>query len=335
MLERFHGVPITAADASELRRLGLMDEVNEGPSLGQALRSMLTDPGATGPQRRRIGLSALRDLAVGTASAGGYLTSTTTSPLEPLLRRYSIVAQAGVGFLGPFDGATVVPTVGTRPSAGWIAAEGDAITQSEPVLAQLALEPRYAAIFMKASRALLMRTSRTVESVVAEVAGDAIGRSVDAALLAGSGAAGQPTGLINTAGIHSQSGTNLALAGLLNMREQVLLAGAQETRLAWFGHPSVQELLASRERHSGGGRTLWDDTGILGRPAFATTAVPAGTLVLCDPARITVASFAGGVGVETDPFSSFRAGLVAYRLILPISFGFSPAAAFAVATSIT
>lgn len=327
--------PLDATEASRRRALGLMAESDAGPSLLEHLRDLCTT-GDGGPQRRRIALSALRqvrDLTSTAATAGGHLIGTTMSPLEAMLRRYGVVGGAGVTYTTNLDGPAVIPRVGIRPDAAWLATDGATIPQAEPTLGQVAVAPKFLAIRMRVSRQLLLQGA--AEALVSDVAGDAIGRGTDEAIFSGTGASGQPLGLVGTAGVHAQSGTSLALAGLLNMREQVLLAGAREDRLVWFGHPGVQELLGGRERHSGGGRTLWDDNGILGRPAYATTAVPAGTLVLCDPARITVSIFSGGASLETDPYTDFMTGKVSYRLILPVDFAFSPAAAFAVATSIT
>lgn len=336
-MDRHHGLPLDMYDADTLRKLGLLDESGASDAtLAQALRAMIGNPAATGPQRRRIGLASLtRDLTVGTANAGGYLTGTSMGAFETLMRRWSILGQAGCSVVGPFDSSTVIPRAGTRPAASWLASEGASIPQNEGTFAQAAVTPHYVAVYMKASRQVIVQGGKAVDAIINELAGDAVGRAIDEAIVAGAGAAGAPTGIVNTSGISTQSGTSLAHAGLLNMREFALLQSAQEQNLIWLGHPTVQATLAGRERHAGGGKALWDDNGILGRPAYATTAVPAATLVCCDPSRITVAHFSGGIGVEVDPYTDFRSGKVAFRIIVAVDFAFTPSASFAVATSIT
>ncbi len=95
------------------------------------------------------------------------------------------------------------------------------------------------------------------------------------------------------------------------------------------------EILAKRERATGSNFCL-DNGAIAGRPCITTTAVPAGSLVLADAGRITLAIFDGaGVAVERDDFSSFSTGLVSFRILVAIDVAIAPAAAFAAASSIT
>ena len=106
--------------------------------------------------------------------------------------------------------------------------------------------------------------------------------------------------------------------------------------MLWIGAPDVQETLGAREFSAGSGRPLWDDGKILGRPAIASSLVAAGTLVLGDFSRCTLGVFdRHGLAVECNPYESFQSGLVSFRLIAAVDIGISPAAAFAVSTSIT
>lgn len=302
-----------------------------GLTLGAHLRELLT---VNQPSKRLISGMAFRDLTAGTFTAGGALVSTPAAPLESLIQRFSVFGQlvtVMTGMSTPFS----LPRTTTVPTASWIAAELAAIPESQPVFGAVAFTPKYCSAYMQVSRQLLLQAP--AESVVASQAAEAVARAIDAAIIAGSGVAGQPTGIVNTAGVHAQSGTSYAHASALNQREQVLLSGAREDNLVWVGHPTVQELIGGRERHAGGGNTLWDADGILGIPAIATTSVPTGTLILGDFSRVTVAVFdgAGFLELQFDPFSDFRAGIAGFRLMVPVDVGVSPAAAFSVATSIT
>ncbi len=69
----------------------------------------------------------------------------------------------------------------------------------------------------------------------------AVGELLDIAFLNGAGGS-QPLGLLNTPGINTQSGTSLAHAGLLAMKQKALTAGGREDALAWVGAPAIQEL---------------------------------------------------------------------------------------------
>lgn len=322
--------PHSSASTSEARLAGLLS-AGAGPTFVEHLREMQLNGQ---PTKRRVSGAVFRDLTTAVGSAGGYLAGTTTAPLEALLQRYSIFGQLGLKIITGLDGPLILPRTVTVPTASWLPAEGVALNENQAAFGQVGFTPKFCTAFMQVSRQLILQSK--AESIIATLAAEAVARAIDAAILGGTGTLGQPSGIINAAGINTQSGASLALAGLLNMRRLALLSGAREDRLVWVGHPGVQELLASRERHTAGGRTLWDDSGVLGQRAIATTSAPAGTLFLFDASRCTVTVFDGaGIELEHDSYSDFRSGISAFRLMVPLDVGISPAAAFAVATSIT
>lgn len=325
---------------TDLERLAAARAGDSGPGLVQHMRELL-QPG--GPGKRRVNVSALRDIAAAamrrdltstSAPAGGYLIGTSTTPLEAILQRYSILTEAGVNIVSGLSGPVTVPTINTQGGVTWLPTDGSSIVDSDPVFGQGAMQPRFAAAKIDVSRQLMLQAP--VSQVVGIAIGEAIGRGVDSAIMNGTGASGQPLGILNKSGVFSQSGTSLQSAGLRAMRKAVLLAGAREDRLTWLGAPDVQELLGSREFSAGSGRVLWADGKIEGLPAVASFLVPAGSLVLGDFSRVTAGIFdSAGVSIELNPFENFMTGLCSFRLILPVDFLASPAAAFAVARSIT
>lgn len=331
--------PHDALRASELRTLGLLGQANAGPTLIEHMRDLVLQHG---PQKRRVSTAALRDVAAGhrrdlnstTATAGAYLVGTTQSPLQALMARYSILAEAGVTMISDLSGPITIPRVKTVAVAGWLSTDTSSIVESDPAFGQIAMAPKFCTVKIDVSRQLLLQSN--AEGIVGVQAAEAIGRAVDAAIIAGTGTLGQPTGLVNTAGITVQSGTTLSAAGLRAMRKAVLLAGADERNLLFVGAPDVQETLGSREFSTGSGRVLWADRRIDGIAAVASFLVPAGTLVLGDFSRVTAALFDHtGVSLEVNPYENFQVGTASFRLIVPVDFGVSPAAAFAVATSVT
>lgn len=331
--------PHDAAQASELRTLGLLGRANAGPTLIEHLRDLVQQHG---PQKRRIASAALRDV-VGvsrrdlnstTSSAGGYLIGTQTSALEELLARYSILAEAGVAMISDLTGPMTIPRTKTVPVASWLSTDLSNITESDPVFGQNSVSAKFCSVKIDVSRQLL--TQSAADKVVGALASEAVGRAVDTAIIAGTGTLGQPTGIVNTVGVFAQSGSSLSAAGLRAMRKAVLLAGAREDRLLWIGAPDVQETLGGREFSAGSGRVLWADGKIDGRPAVASSLVTAGTLVLGDFSRVTCSIFDhNGVSLEWNPYENFQSGLSSFRLILPVDFAVSPAGAFAVSTSVT
>jgi HK97 family phage major capsid protein len=279
---------------------------------------------------------ATRDLtATGGGSAGGYLVGTALAS-EPtdVLRPWSVVARAGMTILSGLRENFVIPRVVTASGGGWIA-EGVAAPESQPVLGQAAMTPKHVATFVEFSRQWRIQSSDSGEALLRQQLLRAVGELVDVAVLAGSGASGQPTGLHLTPGIGTQSGSSLAHAGILNMRETVLTAGGQESNLRWIGTPAVQETLGARERASGGGRFLWDDNGILGKPAAATKNAPSAALTCGDFSAAVLGIWGSALRIEINPYERFASGGMSARVILTCDVAFPQPSAFCVATSIT
>jgi HK97 family phage major capsid protein len=332
--------PHEALRASELRRLQLIDAADAGPGLVEHMRALLEQ---SGPQKRRIGTSSLRDVARAcarrdltstTAAAGGYLIGTEQQPLMTILDRFSVLRDAGVSVVNDLSGPVTIPVVTGFGGMTWLAADGSSTAENDPTIGQGAMGPKFASVLIDVSRQLMLQSA--APQVVGLVAGECIGRGIDAAILAGSGASGQPLGIVNASGTYTQSGTSLAASGLRAMRKAILLAGAREDRLKWIGAPDVQETLGSREFSTGSGRVLWADGKIDGLPAVATASMPAGKLVLGDFSRITVGVFdQAGASLEVNPYANFMAGISSFRLILPVDVLVSPAAVFAVAQAVT
>jgi HK97 family phage major capsid protein len=322
----------TTDNQADERALALLAGANVGYPLVETLRQMSNG----GPGRRRLPTSSLgrmgrRDMTA--ADAGAYLVSTSQGPLEPLLKGYSVVAESGCRLLSGLIGNLVIPRISAGATPTWVPAEGDQLTAAQPTLGQVSLTPHYAGVLSYCSRQLLQQSA--AESVIESQIAVDIGRTVDAAVFAGTGNSGQPLGIVNTSGIHAQSGTSLGHAGLLAMLEAVTVAGARYSRLTWFCAPDAAEILGGRERASGSGFNL-DGGLILGRPCIVTSSVPDGSLVLADPSLLLIALFDGqGVGVERDDFSAFQSGLIGFRLLLACDVAVMVPAAFAVASSIT
>lgn len=275
-----------------------------------------------------------RDMTAAGVSGSNYLVgSRLGSPID-VLRPWSVVARSGVTVMEGLTGNLLLPRVTTSASAAWLN-EGDAITETQPVMGQTALTPRHAAASIDFTHAWRQQ-AEAAEPLLRQQLLRPVAELIDSAFFGGSGSAGQPTGLLLRPGVGSQSGSSLAHAGILNMRETVLTAGGQADALRWVGTPAVQELLGARERASGGGRFLWDDSGILGRPADATKTAPASTLICGDFSQGVLGFFGPTAAkIEINPFGDFSRGYMTARVIVLCDFGFPRPEAFCVASSIT
>ena len=277
---------------------------------------------------------ATRDLNVAATSAGGFLVSTEGSAARSTLLPWSVVAQAGAQILPNLTGNAALPLATTPAAASWLSTETSTGSPGQSVLGEVILAPKMATSFVKFSRQLLMQGTAAEPFIRAQLL-EAVGTLLDQAFFAGTGASGQPLGLALTPGVGTQSGTALAHAGIQAMLRKALTAGATENNVRWVGGVAARETLGLRERATGGGRFLWDDSGVLGMPSAATINTTADVLVCGDFSRAIVALWGSGVVVEIDPFTNFATAKISARVLLPCDVAFSPQAAFVISSSIT
>jgi len=162
-----------------------------GLSLGRALRAMATNDwhGAEAEQRALSTFSGV---------AGGYLVPSELSGyVIDLARADSVCVQAGVRTV-PFtdDGVgntLTLARVTADPSVAWVA-EAGAITPSDPTFGAVTLTANKLVCIIKASRELLADAPNAAEVIERTVA-SAMAAEIDRAILEGSGAGAEPTGL--------------------------------------------------------------------------------------------------------------------------------------------
>ncbi|MFZ5539294.1 MAG: phage major capsid protein [Pseudomonadota bacterium] len=283
---------------------------------------------------------ARRDLTAGVAGAGGYLvagtaTQTPGASFATALRGASVGAALGVEFVGPMVGNVSAPAVATPPAASWIPTEGTPATEAQPAFGAAALTPKTAASFFKFSRTLLLAAPPAVfEALVLGELSRGLAAGIDAALIAGSGAAGQPTGIVNTVGVGSVAGAALAFLGVASMIEAVESAGLVDPSRAGFVlGTGVAKLLRQRERAPGSG-AIFADGRIDGFRAIATRNAPPATIVFGDWSRCAVAEW-GVLEIGADAFSGFKSGTIAARALLTCDAWVKQPGAFSKAENVT
>jgi HK97 family phage major capsid protein len=143
-------------------------------------------------------------LSEGTNTAGGHLVPSVMMPgiLEALVPA-SAVLSAGAGIIPTEEGAKTYTqaAIDAIPTAAWRDENGD-IAESEPTFRAVAGTPRSLAFFFKVSRELLADAANVEPALVLAIS-QAFAKALDLVALRGTGAAPQPRGILNTAGIGS------------------------------------------------------------------------------------------------------------------------------------
>jgi HK97 family phage major capsid protein len=290
----------------------------------------------------RVPGHALRDMTVAGVSGSNYLAQPGSMGYIESLTGDSAALRLGVPVLPIPRGTShlTAPKGSAGATAYWLADENTQITESQPTLGILATAPKTIAAFCQVTHQLLTQAANA-EQVVRRELRRAAAAAVDVAVFAGSGASGEPLGVVGTSGVGAFTGTSLDQAALRNAQADLGTAKTitDPAKVAYVTTPAVAELLAKRQRFTGSDRALWEGSSFEGTAegvrAIGTAAMPAATMVLGDWSSVNLVEWAGGLVIEIDPFSAFSTGIVSVRLLLDCDVLVLQPAAFSVASSIT
>lgn len=280
-----------------------------------------------------------RDLTVATAGAGGYLVGTENMGFIEMLRNRSVAFRMGARRLSGLNGNVTIPRQSAAATAYWLANEATQINESQQTFVQMALTPKNVGAYTEISRQLLLQSSPAAEGIVTDDLAQAVALAVDLAVLEGSGASGQPTGISNTAGIGSVTGTSLAAAGVIEFMTDVAASNVTPMRPGYVTTPGVAGLLMVRpELPTTGTTRLWNgnvwDGSLFNVPAMTSMQLTAASMIFGDWNEAVVGEW-GVLEVEVNPFANFQAGIIGVRALYSVDIGIRRPFAFSRSTSIT
>ena len=282
-----------------------------------------------------------RDLTVGTASAGGNLVGTDLQAANfiDLLRARSRLAQLGATMLPGLVGNVAIPKLTGAATGYWLTNEATAITESQQTIGQLALAPKTLGAYTELSRLLMLQSTPAAEAMVMGDLAKVLALAIDLAGFEGSGASGQPTGISNTGGIGSVTGTSIDLAKVIEFQTDVASGNALADGSAYVTTPTIAGLLKGRARISStDSKTLWEgsilDGNVDGFRATSTTQLTAASMIFGDFSQVVIGEW-GMLEIALNPYASFATAITGIRAIQSVDVGIRQAAAFSRATSIT
>lgn len=201
-----------------------------------------------------------------TGGAGGYLVPVELSGdiIDLAIARMPVM-EFGPTVLRGLNGNLDLPKVTGRPTGYWVGEE-ETVTESNTTFGILELRPKTVAGFTKQSRLLLTQSSAISDRIIKMELAKSIALKWEEGILQGTGASGQPTGILNTAGLTSSAGllttngarfrmdkaaammTNVDVANMLTpggsfgflMRPEVLSGMKRERVVQYSGQPEAQ-----------------------------------------------------------------------------------------------
>lgn len=216
-----------------------------------------------------------------TSTKGSELKYVQYGGFIDLLRNKSRVIQAGARMLSGLDGPV---TFSKQTGAGTFAWTGENpgadVAESNLLLGTVSLQAKTGQSTTSFSRQLLRQAVEDVEQLVRSDLAAIHALGIDLAALAGTGAANQPTGVFNTAGVGVVSlGTNGAAPTYTSMINQIVqVAQANADGLgegAFITTPGIKGTLKITTKLANSiAEAVWDDQNrVAGQPGYDTQQV--------------------------------------------------------------
>ena len=182
--------------------------------------------------------------AVGATSTGGanVATDLLAASFIDVLRNNAMIMQMGPTLLSGLQGNVAIPRQISATTTYWVT-EASAITQAEATFDQVTMTPKQLGARSQYSRLMLQQSTPDIETIVRNDLARVMALGMDSAAINGSGASGQPRGILNTSSIGSVAmGTNgaalvnAATSGVTGLDQIFLLERAVDVANALTGN---------------------------------------------------------------------------------------------------
>jgi HK97 family phage major capsid protein/HK97 family phage prohead protease len=279
------------------------------------------------------------DYTAGSNSAGGYTVQTDVlgASLIELLRNKMVTAKLGARNLSGLIGNVAIPRQATGATAYWLA-ETAAITESEGTFEQLALTPHRLGAYSEISKTLLQQSTVDMEGFIRNDLMTVLAIAKDTAALQGSGASGQPTGIVNTSGVGSVTfGGAATWPAVVSFETAVGSANADAATSAYVTTAAVRGAWKGIQKATNYPSYLWDSGSqpgegmVNGYRAAVTNSVSSNKVIFGDFSQLVLADW-GGIDISVNPYSGDINGLVRIVVQLWTDVGVRHAESFAVSS---
>jgi HK97 family phage major capsid protein len=300
---RSAAAPVSGGESADLERLGrqvsvlkVMRAQMEGRSLDGVEAEYAQEAERRSGRKAQgafVPLAALETRANTTTTAGELVpTDHRADQYIDALRDRLLARRLGVRVLSGLRGNVSIPKFGSGLATGWVT-EGQAVPDAEMAFGEVGLSPKHVGGKTEMSRQLIQQSSPDIERLIRGDLAYLIAQQIDSAILAGSGADGEPQGIIGANGV--QTGdipqTWTEVLAMSQMLEEANLVGA-----GWLATPEIRTHFGSTEKVSGSGSGFLLENGqIDGRPFWSTNQMPAGTSIFGDWSQVML-----GIWSEID-----------------------------------
>jgi HK97 family phage major capsid protein len=266
---------------------------------------------------------------------------------EGKLRGEMLAARLGVNFIDNLTGNLNIVTGGA--DAAWVA-EDVAATKAKPAYAKMTLSPKRLQVLQGVTYDLIHQNSASVDALIMADMVKAHAAALDAAIFAGSGSSGQPTGVLGRAGNTvsiGDTGGAITYAKLVEMEQMVGEDnGLLDETLAYVSNAKVMGKLKTIPQVQGYPWYLLNEGKVNGYPFFMSNALPSNltkgtTSGSCSAAifgpfsQVICGTWGGGLQFIIDPYTAKASGVLEVTAIAYHDVAVRHADAFAKIVDIT
>jgi len=307
---------------------------------------------------------AFRAGAMTTAATGASGSENVTDNFVPTvhrgdlfieaLRARQVMSNLGVTYMSGLTNRVKMPKFSAGANAAFVEELGDVSDQSQTD-AGVTLQPRTLGAYVDVSRLLMLESIPAIEQVVQNDLLASIADRIEYYAINGSGASGQPTGLLNAGvgNVDISAGTDvdaLTWADIVALVKTVETANGvvNQGSVGWLSSPAVKAKLASTARVSGTDSVfLLNDpwNSIYGARAEFTSNVPtnldpgdggndASALIYGDFSQLMVGLF-GAPSILVDPYTGSKSGTVRMSIFQEVDVAVRNTASFALTDEVS
>lgn len=245
------------------------------------------------------------------------------------LRPETVFGLSGGTMLPGLVGDVSIPKQTGRSTFTWVAEDADG-TDSETPIGAVTMSPKTVSGAVPITRKLLKQSAPSVEGLVRNDLVLGIAEAVDIGVLNGSGAAGQPTGIIGTTGVLTQT---VAAPGVPTWPEIVAFETKTAAQNALRGSPvyvmtpSVRGAGKTTAKDAGSGLFVIENNTANGYPVLTTTQVPANTILFGNYAQALLGMW-GTLDLTVDVATKAKSGGIVLRAFQDLDVAVRHAQAF-------
>ncbi len=229
------------------------------------------------------------------------------------LRNSSAVMQAGARMLGGLSGDVKIPKKTAASTAAFVNGEGTAAAESEMTIGNVSMAPKTLGAFTDVTRQLLIQSSLDVEALIRDDLAQSIATAIDKAGLEGSGASGNPEGILNTTGVNQVTnfaGANPTFAEVVTLETAVAEDNALMGNLSYILPASMYGALKTTEKATNTAQFVVEPGGTInGYQGIVSNQATAGNLYFGNFSDLLIGMF-GGLDIVVDPYSNSTSGTV-------------------------